>query len=238
MPVVPYPPPYTQTKTEENQVLRPLGAILELLAMLLAVPGIIFHQNGAELVFALLIAILSVRIFVLWLGDTQQSHRREPFTPPQPTSRNSQALLRPYAPPPGYVVPQQSSFSSRGATDQMTVPFAPATPAAPGGSFVPATVQGLPPSVRPQAARRYASNQAHPPDAFAPAPPMQSFPPPVYLPAQAAPPALLPPAGQTSAHRPYTHGQPVPPAFPAQNGQSSGDTRWRQPPTWEDEGQE
>jgi len=234
--VVPYPPPYTQTKTEENQVLRPLGAILALLAMLLAVPGIIFHQNGAELVFALLIAILSVRIFVLWLGDTQQSHRREPFTPPQPTSRNSQALLRPYAPPPGYVVPQQSSFSSRGATDQMTVPFAPAAPAAPGGSFVPATAQHLPPSVRPQAARRYPSNQtqAVPPGAFAPAPPMQPFPPPAYLPGQAAPPALLPPPGQTSAHRTYAYRQPVPPAFPAQNEQPAGGPQWRQPPTRED----
>ncbi len=231
--MVPYPPPYAQAKTEENQVLRPLGAILALLGMLLTVLGIIFHQNSVELIFALLIAILSLRIFVLWLGDTQQSHQREPFTPPQPASRNSQALI---GGPSGYVVPP--SFSSIGATNQMTVPFAPATPAAPGSSFVPATAQGLPPSVRPQAARRYASNQAHPPDAFASAPPMQSFPPPVYLPAQAAPPALLPPAGQTSAHRPYTHGQPVPPAFPAQNGQSSGDTRWRQPPTWEDEGQE
>lgn len=230
--MVPYPPPYAQTKTEENQVLRPLGAILALLAMLLAVLGIIFHQNGAELVFALLIAILSARIFVLWLGDTQQNHRREPFTPPQLTSRNSQVMYRPYAPPPGYVVPQQSSFSSRGATDQMTVPFA---PAAPGGSFVPATAQYLPPSVRPQAARRYPSNQAVPPGAFAP---MQSFPPPAYLPGEAEPPALLPPPGQTSAHRTYAYRQPVPPAFPAQNEQPTSGPQWRQPPTWEDGWQE
>ncbi len=237
--MVPYPPPY-QAKTEENQVLRPLGAILALLGILLTVLGIIFHQNGVELVFALLIAILSLRIFVLWLGDTQQSHQREPFTPPQPTSRNSQALIGPYPPSSGYVVPQQSqfSFSSRGATNQMTVPFAPAAPAAPGGSFIPATAQHLPPSVRPQAARRYSPNQAHPPDAFAPAPPIQSFPPPAYPPTQAVPPVLLPPPGQTSAHRVYTYGQPVPPAFPAQNGQSSGDIRWRQPPTQEDGGQE
>lgn len=211
--MVPYPPPYAQAKTEENQVLRSLGAILALLGLLLAALGIIFHQNGAELVFALLIAILSLRVFILWLGDTQQNQKREPFTPPHPARRNSQSLTLPYPPQSaysahsahsGYVVPP--SFSPVG-TNQMTVPTGFSAP--PMQSFPPASAAPAP----------------------VPAP---------YAPARPMSPALLPAPGQTSAHWSYAQpsyppGQPMP---PAQNEQAASSGQWRQRPVQEEDWQE
>lgn len=237
----PYPPPYAQAKTEENQVLRSLGAILALIGLLLAVLGLIFHQNGAELVFALLIAILSLRVFILWLGDTQHNHHREPFTPP--VARNSQALVGPYPPSSGYVLPApQSTFQSM-RTNQMTVPFAPAD-----ARGVP---PALPPSVRPQTQNGYFSQQGHtvPPGFFAP--PTQAFPPPSmsapipasYMPGQPMPPAQLPPPSQapanwSSAPPAYVTGQLMPPSaplvLPAPDGQPASSGQWAQQPAWEE----
>jgi hypothetical protein len=231
--MLPYPPPYAQSKTEENSVLRALGAILALLGMLLAVLGIIFHQNVAELVFALLIAILSLRIFVLWLGDTQHNRNREPFTPPRSALHNSPSMTLPYLSQrqSGYLVPQQpqSSFF-QGGTNQATVPFAPA-PVAPAVPFAPASTQDLPstprplpPSVRPQAQRAFFPNQAQaiPPDSFAP--PTQSFPPSPFPPGQSMPPAPLSqsmqaPTTWSYTPPPYVPGQSMPPTQPGQPGQ-------------------
>lgn len=193
--MMPYPPPYAQSKTEESQVLRSLGAILALLGMLLAVFGIIFHQGVVELVFALLIALFSLRAFVLWLGDTRRNQKREPFIPPQSALHNSQTLTMPYPPQPGYFVPQQpqSSFFPTG-TNQMTVPFAP-----PAQSFAPG--QPVPPVAMPQ------SMPAPPPAAWA------------YGPSSYAPGQLVLPAPYAPPPAPTTFPQPGQPAGPQQWGQ-------------------
>src|SRR5579875_1514015 len=202
--MLPYPPPYAQSKTEENQVLRSLGAILALL-------GIIFHQGGFELIFALLIVIFSLRTFILWLGDTQRNQQREPFTPPQ--TRNSQPLsgsYQPYPPQPGYFASQQRQPTFYpAATNEMTVPFAPVAPGTSfttqvsGAPFAPTNSQSLvpaqaplPPAVLPQPQSGFFSNQvqAVPQGSFVP--PTQSFV--TALPAP-MPPAAMPQPAQAPA---------------------------------------
>jgi hypothetical protein len=224
--MLPYPPPYAQSKTEENQVLRSLGAILALLGAILALLGLIFHQGSFELVFALLIAIFSLRTFILWLGDTQRNQKREPFTPRQ--AGNSQPLVGsypPYPPQPGYFIPQQSQSSFYpAATNEMTVPFAPAVPGAP---FAPANAQTwlpaqgpFPPPIQQQTQGGFPSYQAHPmpQGSFTlPPPPAQSFAPgqlPASMPSASMSQSLQAPATAAQAYAPsgYAPGQPVQPA--------------------------
>ncbi len=173
--MMPYPPPYAETKKEENQVLRSLGAILALLGILLAVLGIIFHQNGIELVFALLVAIFSLRAFVLWLGDTQRNQKQKPFIPPQSALPNSQTLTVPYPSQSGYFVPRQSQSSFFPTeTNQMTVPFVPGQTMPPPGMAQP--MQTPPPAAWTYGPSPYAPGQLVLPAPYPPPPASTTFP--------------------------------------------------------------
>src|SRR5713226_2023481 len=58
----------SKTKTPGGRLLRVLGVLLSLISILCATLGMVFHQNIASLIFSAVIALLGIRVFVLWLG--------------------------------------------------------------------------------------------------------------------------------------------------------------------------
>src|SRR5713226_520177 len=88
----------SKTKTPGGRLLRVLGVLLSLISILCAALGMVFHQNIASLIFSAVIALLGIRVFVLWLGaanapswEGTSSHRggeyggRPQGPPPLPT---------------------------------------------------------------------------------------------------------------------------------------------------------
>src|SRR5438270_11880367 len=65
-----------QTHTSGRALLRVLGALLSLVSVLLAAVGIFFHQNVPGLIFAGIVALFGLRVFVLWLGAGRVADRR------------------------------------------------------------------------------------------------------------------------------------------------------------------
>ena len=162
MPMLPYPP-YTKPSAAEKSLLRVLGGILAFLAVLLALLGIIIHQSVSDLIFAIIVGMFALRVFLLWLGDKPQ-HK-------QVNSRWSSAnwVRYPMQSPP-YAAGQPAQYAPPDFQSQPLYQFAPEQPRQQTVSMPPAMTSA------PQPGLLHSIRLQRPPKA--PAIPAQPAPPP------------------------------------------------------------
>jgi hypothetical protein len=199
--MLPYPPPLTRpnANTAQNSLLRALGGVLAAFSILLAVLGIILHQRILDLIFAIIVGLIALRILALWLGFKPQ-HQQQPTAGWTPMGQGSYPLHATGSPPGQYApyapaYPQSQPHYQLAAEQNIHQPV----PIPPAPAATAPTPPKLPRSIRPQ---RPAQTQAPafpvqpaPPDPgtqpippLAPSSPWQSQYPPVTMPSSDPPP--------------------------------------------------
>ncbi len=123
-------PPSNKPGVADQSLLRLLGGVLAFLSMLLALLGIIVHQRVPDLILASIVGIFSLRVLILWLGESPQHQRRNPgwsslerigYPPQFPPGRSA-----PFASPPS--PSQPLSQPAPGQHPPEDVPLAPTLP--------------------------------------------------------------------------------------------------------------
>lgn len=120
MPGMPYqlPPNSTQQAPQSGgfTLLRVAGACLALVSILLALVGLILHQNNLSLALAALVVLFGLRVFLLWVGAArpapdrfaparQQIWQNETLRPGAPTQQVQNGIRQPL-PVPQYAMQQ------------------------------------------------------------------------------------------------------------------------------------
>lgn len=182
--MLPYPP-HPKPAATQNSLLRALGGVLAVLSILLAVFGIILHQRVLDLIFAIIVGLLALRILFLWLGYKPQHQQPVPGLPSM-----GQGIYPPQAPP--FPVGQYAPYSSPTSQSQplyqpvaeqylnQTVPIPPAA-AAPTPPKLPRSIRPQRPSQAPAFPAQYVSPDQEtgpiPPSAPSSAWPSPQYPP-------------------------------------------------------------
>jgi hypothetical protein len=158
MPMLPYPP-YTKPSAAEKSLLRVLGGILALLAILLALLGIIIHQGVSDLIFAIIVGMFALRVFLLWLGDKPQ-HKQV-----NPRWSSTNWVRYPMQSPP-YTAGQPAPYAQLDFQSQPLYQLAPEEPGQQTESTPPAVpsapLPGFPHSIRLQRPPKAAAFPDHP----------------------------------------------------------------------------
>jgi hypothetical protein len=179
MPTLPYPPS-TKPDAAEHSWWRVLGGVLAFLSILLALLGIIFHQRVPDLMLALIVGLVALRVFLLWLGAQPQ------YQPPIAGCSARQWVRYPLQSPPGQPASSVSPYSPTQPLSQLAPePYRQQSVPMPPAEVVPLSAM-WPRSIRPQRppeapafpAQPAPSPQGVPP--MAPAPPPSLWPPPPY----------------------------------------------------------
>ena len=200
MPMLPYPPS-TKPDAAENSLLRVLGGVLAFLSILLTLLGIFLHQRAPDLILAIIVGILALRVLILWLGDKPRQQQ------PIPVWSSMNPIMYPMQSPPytqGQPAPYASPYSQSQPLYQIapeqhmqqTVPMPPAA-VAPPPLKVPRSIRPQ----RPPKAPAFPAQPAPPPQVVQPIPPSQSTP--LWLP---APYASVPMPSPAPVPRPSQEG--------------------------------
>lgn len=180
MPELPYPPA-PRPDAAEHAHQRVLGGVLTFLSILLALLGCIFHQRVPDLLLAISVGIVALRVLLLWLGAQPQHHQ------PLVDWSSREWERSPWPSPPSPAGPPASSASP----DAPTQPLSQLAPEQPMPQSVPlphAAVAPLAPQVprsirppRPLQAAAFPAQPAPPPQGvqpLSPAPLPSLWPPP------------------------------------------------------------